>query len=243
MAFSRAFAPSPLVHAHGLTSRMVGIGMNFAASPVPEPNIEDTILFASIEGMEKYDLRVLAVLLTWFGVHAAWVNADRLTKLVAAQSSPRVRAFWSAVARWQKRDRRFGRLARLYFEPRLDLIETGTEFQVKRHGEDSRFEGSAIRVAANVLRDRVADVLQPVDLARRHHAYRCRVIMGPGYRADMWAALEEEPTLSAAALARRTYGSFATAWHVRRDFALLSRVLSPGSKILQTHRSNPAKSA
>ena len=98
MAFSRAFAPSPLVHADGLTSRMVGIGMNFAASPVPEPNIEDTILLASIEGMEKYDLRVLAVLLTWFGIHAAWVNADRLTKLIAGQSLPRVRAFWSAVA-------------------------------------------------------------------------------------------------------------------------------------------------
>jgi hypothetical protein len=47
MAFSRAFAPAPLVHADGLTSRMVGIGMNFAASPVPEPNIEDTILFAA----------------------------------------------------------------------------------------------------------------------------------------------------------------------------------------------------
>lgn len=237
MAFSRAFAPSPLVQPDELTSRMVGIGMNFAAPPVPEPNIEDTILFASIEGIEKYDLRVLAVLLTWFGIHAAWVNADRLTKLVAAQGSPRVRAFWSAVARWQKRDRRFARLASLYVEPRLDLIETGTEFQVKRHGEDSRFEGSAIRVAANVLRDRVADVLQPVDLARRHHAYRCRVMVGPSYRADMWAALEEEPTLSAAALARRTYGSFATAWHVRRDFALLARTLSPGSKLLRTHRS------
>jgi hypothetical protein len=112
-----------------------------------------------------------------------------------------------------------------------------TEFQVKRHGEDSRFEGSAIRVAANVLRDRVADVLQPVDLARCHHAYRCRMMVGPSYRADMWAALEEEPTLSAAALARRTYGLFATAWHVRRDFALLSRNLSPGSKLLRTHRS------
>ncbi len=230
MAFSRAFAPSPLVQPDELTSRMVGIGMNFAATPVPEPNIEDTILFASIEGIEKYDLWVLAVLLTWLGIHAAWVNADRLTKLVAAQGSPRVRAFWSAVACWQKRDRRFARLASLYVEPRLDLIETGTEFQVKRHGEDSRFEGSAIRVAANVLRD------------RRHHAYRCRVMVGPSYRADMWAALEEEPTLSAAALARRTYGSFATAWHVRRDFALLSRTLSPGSKLLRTHRSKHIES-
>ena len=75
---------------------------------------------------------------------------------------------------------------------------------------------------ANVLRDRAADVEQPAELARHHHAYRYRVIVGPTYRADMWAALEDDPTLSAAALARRTYGSFATAWHVRRDFAVLA---------------------
>src|SRR5438552_13321853 len=41
-----------------------------------------TILFASIEGVEHYDLRVLAVLVTWFGMHAPWVSADRLTKVV-----------------------------------------------------------------------------------------------------------------------------------------------------------------
>jgi hypothetical protein len=40
--------------------------------------------------------------------------------------------------------------------------------------------------------------------------------MGPGYRADMWAALEAEPTLKPAELARRTYGPFATAWRVKR---------------------------
>jgi hypothetical protein len=43
---------------------MTGIGMNFAASSFPGPNIEDTLLFASIESMEKNDLRVLAVLVT-----------------------------------------------------------------------------------------------------------------------------------------------------------------------------------
>lgn len=47
-------------------------------------------------------------------------------------------------------------------------------------------------------------------------------MIGPTYRADMWAALEADPDLSAAELARRTYGSFATAWHVRRDFALVA---------------------
>jgi hypothetical protein len=38
----------------------------------------------------------------------------------------------------------------------------------------------------------------------------------------MWAAVEDDPTLSATALARKTYGSFATAWRVRRDFAILA---------------------
>ena len=44
------------------------------------------------EAMERDDLRVLAVLVTWFGVHAPWVNADRLTRLVSAHPSKRVRA-------------------------------------------------------------------------------------------------------------------------------------------------------
>jgi hypothetical protein len=226
-----------------LTSRMAGIGMNFTAAPSPEPNIEDTILFASIEGVENYDLRVLTVLVTWFGIHAPWVNADRLVKLVEGQSSPRVRAFWSALGSWQKKDRRFARLAKLYVGKRQDLIETGTDFQVRRHGEDRRFEGSRMRVAANVLRDRTSDVLQPADLAQRHTAYRYRVMMGPSYRADMWAELERDPTLSAAELARRTYGSFATAWHVKHEFRLLSPGVSPTSGRPKTPQRKSARSA
>src|SRR5438876_447638 len=156
MAFSRTLAPTQTPQADLLTSCMAGIGMNFTAAPSAEPNIEDTILFASIEGVEHYDLRALAVLVTWFGIHAPWVNADRLTKVVETQSSPRLRAFWSALASWYRKDRRFARLARLYVGQRQDLIETGTDFQVRRRGEDPRFRGSAIRVAANVLRDQTS---------------------------------------------------------------------------------------
>lgn len=221
MPFRRTAALPPLIASDVLTSQLVGIGMNFAAPPVHDPNIEDSILFASIEGMEKQDLRVLAMLVTWFGIHAPWVNADRLTTLARAQSSARVRAFWSALARWQRKDRRFVRLSRSYKGPRQDVLEVGTEFQLQRHGEDPRFTGSAIRIAANILRDRPADVLSPSLLARRHHAYHFRIMMGPSYRADMWAALESDATLSAATLARETYGSFASAWHVRHDFLLL----------------------
>jgi hypothetical protein len=200
---------------------MAGIGMKFAAPAAIDPNIEDTLVFASIEGMERADLRVLATLTTWFGVHAPWVNADRLIQLVRAQPA-RVRAYWAALGRWQGKDRRFARLARCHSGPRVDVLAAGTEFQLRRHGEDPRFAGSAIRSPANLLRERPGHVLPPEELARHHAAYRCRLMMGPSYRADMWAALEDDATLTAAALARATYGSFATAWHVRRDFALVA---------------------
>jgi hypothetical protein len=49
-----------------------------------------------------------------------------------------------------------------------------------------------------------------------------RILIGPTYRADMWSALDDDSQLSAAELARRTYGSFATAWHVKQDHALFA---------------------
>jgi hypothetical protein len=218
MAHSRAIAPARSPSGDALTADLVGIGLLVGGEGSREPNIEDTLLFASVEGLERDDLRVLAVLVTWFGIHAAHVNADRLTRLVALQKPKRVRAFWSALARWKAADRRFSRLARVHRGPRVDLLATGTDFQVARHGEDPRFAGSKLRVPANVLRDRPADVLQPAELARTHAGYRWRLVIGPSYRADMWAVLERKPDLSAAALARATYGSFASAWLVRRDF-------------------------
>ena len=221
MAFSRVVAPSTSPDHDALTSALAGIGMNFAATPATDANIEDTLLFASTEGMDKDDLRVLAALVTWFGEHHACVNADRLTKLVNTHGSPRVRALWSALATWQESDRRFSRLVALHEGRRSDLLATGTDFQIGRRGEDPRFARSCLRVPANVLRDRAADVLTPMELARRHRAYRHRIMMGPIYRADLWAALEADPNASTAELARRTYASFASAWQVKRDFETL----------------------
>jgi hypothetical protein len=73
----------------------------------------------------------------------------------------------------------------------IDLLATGTAFQIGRHGEDNRFAGSKLRVPGNTLRDRKEDVLQPAELARR------------------------------------TYGSFATAWGVRRDDVVAGGRRSP----------------
>ena len=222
MAYKRVEVPSELLRGGELTAAMVGIGMNFAADAVAEPNIEDTLLAASVEGIEHDDLRVLSVLVTWLGIHYPRINADRLIRTVRIQTSLRVRCFWAAVARWLQQDRRLVRLTELYDGPRIDLLRTGNSFQVRRRGEDERFAGGPLRAPAGVLRDRLSDALTAAELARRHRTYRHRVLMGPSYRADMWAALELEPTLSPTELARRTYGSFATAWQVKHDRELLA---------------------
>jgi len=200
---------------------MVGIGMLFASEGDPDPDIEATLLGASIEGMEKDDLRVLAILMTWLDTHSDRINADRLTRLVEARPETRVRAFWSSVGRWLSKDRRFGHLIRDYEGPQIDLLATGTEFHLRRSGADPRFAGTSLRVPSGVLRDRKGDVLSPAELARRHGTYRRRVLLGPSYRADMWAELDRSPGLTAAELARRTNGSFATAWQVKQDWTLL----------------------
>jgi hypothetical protein len=222
MSFKRQLAPrAPLVD-EALTGALVGLGFALAASLAEdEPNLEDTLLAASLEGLERSDLRVLALLTTWLEVHAERVLADRLVALVTEQPSARVRAFWSMLPALHPSDRRFARPSALGPPERIDLVPVGTAFQLRRHGEDPRFARSALRVPAHALRSRPEDVLDPPRLARQHRAYRWRVLLGPTYRADMWAALEVTPSLSAAELARRTYGSFATAWHVRRDATVL----------------------
>lgn len=221
MAYKRNATAVALLDGEDLTGAMTGIGMNFAAAPAADPNIEDTVVSASVQAMEGDDLRTLAILVTWLGVHHAWINADRLLRAVAEQEAPRVLAFWASVGEWLAKDRRFARLTTLYKGARLDLLRTGTEFQIKRRGEDGRFAGTHLRVPVGILRDRVADVLSPSELAKRHRTYRRRVMMGPSYRADMFAALDREPGLSRASLARQTYGSFATAWQVKHAWEIL----------------------
>ena len=221
MAYNRTVEATVLAEGARLTSDLAGIGMLFSVPESAEPNIEDTLVAATVEGMEGDDLRVLAVTTTWLGVHGSRVNADRLLRAVALQESDRVRAYWAAVGAWLAKDRRLARLRSLHDGTPVDLLRAGNDFHVKRKGVDARFEGSVLRVPAGVLRDRSADVLPPEELAAMHRTYRYRVLIGPSYRADMWAALEGDPRLTAAQLARCTYGSFATAWSVRRDWSVL----------------------
>jgi hypothetical protein len=245
MAYSRRIAANELPRGNVLTQAMAGIGMAFASRPKTTANIESTLLAASIEGMEHDDLRVLAVLTTWLEIHHPRINVDRLTRAVSAYPEPRVRCFWSAIATWLQKDRRFKRLARLYDrEPpapsnaralhhgpatgkRMKLLRVGNSFQIERRGEDERFDGSYLCVPAGVLRDRASDVLSPSKLAQQHPTYQNRVLMGPTYRSDMVAALNHEPLLTPTELARKTFGSFATAWQVKRDIDILASANTP----------------
>lgn len=222
MAFHRAIALGDPPDEEALTANMVGIGMNFAGVGDPSAPIEETLVHASALGMDHHDLRVLAALTTWLGLHHTRVNADRLVRCVSDHPTHRVRTYWAAIAAWLAKDRRFARLKKREDGPPVDILPVGTAFQIGRRGEDARFAGSVLRVPAGTLRDRAADVLSPEALVGRHSGYRNRVLMGPTWRADVWTVLEEDPDISVAEAARRAGCSFATAWQVVQDFRLLA---------------------
>lgn len=184
MGFKRAIHPENFSQGDQLSSDLAGIGILLAASPSEFPNIENTLLAASLEGMAG-DLRVLALLVHWLDVHSDRVNADRLIQLVKKTDVERVRCFWRAVGQWKRKDARLRRCLRLYRGPRMDLLDSGTDFLVARKGEDPRFERTCLCVPVGTLRHRTTDILSPAELARNHDAYRQRVVIGPSYRADM----------------------------------------------------------
>ncbi len=221
MGFNRKLLPQEILPEQ-LNPSLVSIGINLASGPAQiDVNIENVLYFSSVEAIANDDYRLLSLITTWLGVHHRAVNLDRLVKLVGNCENQKFRAYWGSIGVWLGSDRRLLKLASQYHGPIIDLQSVGGDFQISRFGEDPRFKNGFLRVPANLLRDRVEDVLSPVELARKLPAYRNRIIIGPSYRADMWASLEENPNLSAAQIARKAYGSFATAWHVKQDWQMI----------------------
>lgn len=220
MAFTRADALGDSPDDELLTRRMVGIGMQFAAPGEFDASIEETLVHASSLGMDADDFRVLSVSTTWLELHHDYLHADRLIGCVNEHPSERVRAYWRAVSEWLSRDRRFKKLSELYDGPRVELLPVGTDFQISRRGEDERFANSVLKVPAGTLRRRASDVLDQASLVKMHAGYRNRVLMGPGWRADVWTEIEREPGLSISETARRAGCAYSTAWSVVRDFRL-----------------------
>ena len=221
MAFARKIIPAVEPFSEQLSSSMAGIEMNFDALPDREANIEDTIYFASMDGMDRGDLRTLSILTMWLESYSKWVIVDRLFRLVEQTDSRRVKIYWKAIAKWKQNDRRFRRFEDLYRGKKEDLLESGTDFLLVRNGEDPRFADGPLRVPLKTLRRRDMDVIRPARIQKNNLFLRYRIMMGPTFRSDMWALLDLHPKINTAELARRTYGSYPTAWQVKRDWGIV----------------------
>ena len=106
---------------------------------------------------------------------------------------------------------------------RLELVPDSA-FQLERHGEDERFARGPLIVHAKVLRRRRSDVAEPAFVAEQHRGYRFRLAFGARYSADMWAHISLRPSSTAAELARRAHGSYATAHEVVLKYGLLGGI-------------------
>lgn len=234
MSFKRSISPRKILEDKKLDSALAGIGFNLAhKSKKKNANIEDSLLSASIEAVNKNDGRIAGLLVDWVSMHYERINADRLTLIVTSLDDENfkwVKLFWCANAQRLKKDTRFKRLANL-FKPnkRYDFIdrniesrdEASTDFLIKRNGEDGRFKNTCIRIPNKIFEQRPNQILSTRAIAKRHPAFKHRVIFGPSYRADMWAALERDRDLTAAKLAEITYGSYSTAHQAKHDYSIL----------------------
>jgi len=226
MTHKRNILPDILLEGEELTQALVGIGFRLHGISIRDVNIEDTLMAASIEGLAG-DGRILSLLVDWWEIHHTRVNADRFIKLVmhyAQETKPSFLFFWVAQVERFKSDSRFSKLFKKAPKKRFDFLGERTDFLIAKNGEDERFAKTCLRVPSKVFRHRPEDILNPAELAKIHSPYRYRVLMGPSYRADMWALLCQKPKLNAAELARPCYGSYPTAFGVKRDFGITNGI-------------------
>ncbi|MFH1812140.1 MAG: hypothetical protein ABIJ09_25610 [Pseudomonadota bacterium] len=225
MGFARNMKAVEFDTGEALTLAMNGIGMRFNGPADHTAHIEVTLAAASIEGAVKGDYRVLAVMTTWLGLHHDYVNVELLLRLLKPHLEPDsdLPLYWNAMSFWMaaEGDPRFKKFQKFYKGPRKEFGQGNSWFMLKKVGEDKRFCRSRLILVEGGLRHRLRDVLTPQELCRWHAVYRTRVQMSAGFRADMWAALEAEPGLSATELARKTLGSYSTAWKVLRDWGVV----------------------
>ena len=227
MSFKRERCPQRYAEGDELTSHMIGIGMMFSGKPSRNPNIENTLVAASIEAFEKKDGRVRSMLADWFHVYHQWVNADRLISLVLTLENDLARRYWCALSQWKCKDTRFKRLAGLYAD-RADLSPSSWRL-IEMRGEDERFQNTCLRIPKGFLRSNSDKyIFLPSFLVKSHRVLKYRMMIGPTYRADMWARLsmlskKRAIALPCAELARFSYGSYATANRVKNEWLLVNR--------------------
>ena len=218
---------SPVLAGDSLEGSLRAAGLHLgrgAESLDPPPSLEHVIVSA-VAAAFPHDYRSLSVATTWLGVHAPRLHVGQLARLLptaekACADAVRFRAYWAGVAYWLRKDNRWAKIARMYPGPPVYLSRLGRDVAraaLEHKGEDPRFAGSRLRVPLGMLRDRAADVASPEAMAMRHSWYRERLRQGPTYRADCWAELERDPTMTAAQLARRVGCTYPVAHRAIQD--------------------------
>ena len=199
-----------------LDSDLRAIGFNLSGKKKSiDPNIEASIISASIEAVNNKDNRIGGLLVDWITAHYLRMNVDRLTKFVFSLSDKEykfVKIFWCANAqRLFIKDQRFKRLSELYEGRRIDFADRfirkgqkkATRMLIEIKGEDKRFKRTCIRVPKGYFSERPQQIFHVSIVAKNHLPYRYRVMMGPSYRADLWALLDSDPNISGLRLGKK----------------------------------------
>ena len=218
-----------------LDSDLQAIGFNINCKKKSiNPNIEASIISASVEAVNNKDNRIGGLLVDWITVHYLRMNVDRLTKFVFNLSNSEykfVKIFWCANAqRLFVKDQRFKRLSGLYKGRRINFADCfskngkqkATKMLIEIKGEDERFKRTCIRVPEGYFSERPNQIFPVSVIAKNHLPYRYRVMMGPSYRADLWALLDNDPSISAYALGKKAHCSYRAAYIAKKDYKLLT---------------------
>lgn len=197
-----------------LTRKLIGIGFKLGGRAEYNSNIEDCLIAACIEGVTG-DYRTLSLLTDWIFIHFRYINVDRLFRALKTISDDRVKCYFSAIGFHFRKEYSYKKLTSVYSGKKILLGDDS--FLLKRNGEDERFKGSKLIVPAKLLRSRSSDISTSEELAKIHKDYFYRVLIGPSYRADMISSFLRNPSISPSELAKKTYGSFASAWEIIRE--------------------------
>jgi hypothetical protein len=225
MSFKRITSLSVYPKKEELTKKLIGIGFKIGGEKEENPNIEDTIIAAAIEGCDG-DYRVLSILTDWLEIHKEVINVDRLVRALKEIRNQKVRAYFSAMGYHFKKDSRFKKLIQVYKDKPVFLgMDSSYSFLVQRNGEDQRFLNSKLLVAKGTLRERKEDVSTPTELVKSHKDYYFRTLIGPSFRADMVSLFLRDKNIPPSDLARKCYGSFASAWQVVTDMKKIGQTI------------------
>jgi hypothetical protein len=181
MSFKRIQYLDEYPFGNELTNKLIGIGFKLSGSPEINPNIEDCLIAAAIEGMSG-DFRTLSLLTDWFEIHHKFVNIDRLIRAIKNLNDQKLKCYFSAIGKWLQKDSGYKKLSKIYRGESLFLgLNSDYQFLINRNGEDERFKGAKLLVAKKTLRSRHVDILNTTELSKIHNDYYYRVLIGPSY--------------------------------------------------------------